>query len=89
MQASMRQNAIRGGRGGADRMPTNRRKILPRPRRPAWVERVLAARRPPTDWREWQDYDAWQQGRLAISGLPNPRSDEGQRLLRSMRVSLR
>jgi hypothetical protein len=50
---------------------------------------VLAGRVPAPGWRDWQQYDAWQQGRLAIPGLPDAWSDEGQELLRTMRVSLR
>jgi hypothetical protein len=56
---------------------------------PAWAARVLAECRPPSDWHEWQQYCAWQDGRLAVPGLPDPDSPEGQRLLASLKVSLR
>ena len=70
-------------------MTTKRRKILPRPRRPAWVERVLEERRPPWGGPDWEAYEAWRTGRRTVPGLPDAQSEEGQRLLATMRVSLR
>jgi hypothetical protein len=69
-------------------MSTKRRKIAPL-RRAVWVERTLAERRPPSSGPEWEEYCAWAEGRLAVSGLPDPASAEGRKLLRTMRVSLR
>jgi hypothetical protein len=31
----------------------------------------------------------WQEGRLAVPGLPDPGSPEGERLLAGLKVSLR
>ena len=67
-------------------MATKRRKIPPR-RRLGWVERTLEERVPPSDWYDFQQYQRWRQGRLAVPGLPDPQSVEGQALLRSMRVA--
>ena len=69
-------------------MATKRRKIPPR-RRLGWVEHTLAERVPPSDWYDFQQYQRWRQERIAVPGLLDPRSAEGQQLLRSMRVSLR
>ena len=52
-------------------MPTKRVPISRTPRL-AWVEDMLAEGRPPPEWRDWQEYEAWRQGQLAVVGLPDP-----------------
>ena len=64
------------------------RKKLPR-RRSAWVERMLADRRPPVNFHDWQQFRLWRAGELAVPGLPDSESDEGRQLLRTFGPSLR
>jgi hypothetical protein len=67
---------------------TKRRRIVPH-RRLGWVAPMLEERRPPGDYADWQEFVRWQEGRLAVPGLPDPGSPEGERLLAGLKVSLR
>jgi hypothetical protein len=69
-------------------MPTKRRQIARRCRL-TWVAQVLAEGRPPMDYTEWQEFQRWRQGQLAVPGLPDPQSPGGKRFIATLRVSLR
>jgi hypothetical protein len=68
-------------------MATKRQKRLPQ-RRLAWVAPMLATRKPPPDYADWQQFRRWQEGELQVPGLPDPQSAEGRRLLAGLSVSL-